>query len=158
MKKFFLLSSCILGYFYLVVNVTTVIKQEATLKMLPSSVLPSVTILENFSGTLSFYGPDCIGCSGITSYGMDVRKGNVYYHDLEYGKVHIVAGDSSYPFGTILKISKEEKEVLAIVLDRGSAIGKDKRFTFDLLMSSEDEASFYGYKSDVWFTILRLGF
>jgi len=148
----------ICGYLYFIISSTTVIQSEAKLNMLSSDFLPHVEVVETYQGTLSFYGPDCSGCRGITSYGQDVTKGNIYYHDREYGKVNIVAGDKDYPFGTMLKISKEGQEVLAIILDRGSAIGKNKRFTFDFLMSSEEEASIYGCKNDVTFTILRLGF
>lgn len=106
-------------------------------------------------GKMSGYGPDCIGCSGYLAYGTYVGNGNVYYNDSDYGQVRIVAGDRKYKFGTIVKINDS---ILAIVLDRGGSIGIGKKFLFDLLYSSEAEASKYGISNNTKFEILRYGF
>lgn len=121
-------------------------------------VEPSATVEntnEVITGNMSGYGPDCKGCSGYVSYGMYVGEGNIYYNDKEFGQVRIVAGDKKYKFGTIVKINDS---MLAIVLDRGGAIGIGKRFLFDLLYESEAEASKYGVSYNTKFEILRNGF
>lgn len=121
-------------------------------------VEPSATVEntnEVITGNMSGYGPDCKGCSGYVSYGMYVGEGNIYYNDKEFGQVRIVAGDKKYKFGTIVKINDS---MLAIVLDRGGAIGIGKRFLFDLLYESEAEASKYGVSYNIKFEILRNGF
>lgn len=121
-------------------------------------VEPSISVentTEVITGNMSGYGPDCKGCSGYVSYGMYVGNGNIYYNDKEYGQVRIVAGDKKYKFGTIVKINDS---ILAIVLDRGGAIGIGKRFLFDLLYESEAEASKYGVSYNTKFEILRNGF
>ena len=106
-------------------------------------------------GKMSGYGPDCIGCSGYLAYGTYVGDGNIYYNDSEYGQVRIVAGDRKYKFGPIVKINDS---MVAIVLDRGGSIGIGKKFLFDLLYSSETEASKYGVSNNTKFEILRYGF
>lgn len=42
-------------------------------------------VLETQIGSLSGYGPDCVGCSGFLASGLDVRSGNIYYSDSTYG-------------------------------------------------------------------------
>lgn len=115
----------------------------------------SVYTNDIYVGNMSGYGPDCYGCSGYLAYGAYVGNGNIYYDDLEYGKVRIVAGDKSLPFGTIVLI---DNSFLAIVLDRGGAIGFDKRFMFDLLYQNEEIANNNGILVNVNFEILRYGF
>lgn len=107
-------------------------------------------------GSMSGYGPDCVGCSGYLAYkGIYVGDGSIYYNDLEYGMVRIVAGDRSIEFGTIVKVNDY---FLAIVLDRGGAIGFGKKFLFDLLYPSEYIANENGILVDTTFEILRRGF
>lgn len=110
---------------------------------------------EVLTGGMSGYGPDCRGCSGYLAYGMYVGDGTIYYNDSKYGKVRIVAGDKKYKFGTIVRINDS---MLAIVLDRGGAIGIGKKFLFDLLYASEAEASKKGIMKNAKFEILRNGF
>ena len=117
-------------------------------------------VLETQIGKMSGYGPDCYGCSGYLASGGYVGEGKIYYNDFTYGKVRIVAADPKYKFGTIVRISNSNlsDEFLAIVLDRGGAIGLDKRCMFDLLYSSEEEANIDGISDDVVFEILRYGY
>lgn len=110
---------------------------------------------EIITGAMSGYGPDCVGCSGYLAYGHYVGDGNIYYNDSEYGQVRIVAGDRKYQFGTIVRINDN---MLAIVLDRGGSIGIGKKFMFDLLYASENEANINGVVRDAKFEILRNGF
>ena len=107
-------------------------------------------------GRMSGYGPDCVGCTGYLAYNsIYVGNGTIYYNDSEYGNVRIVAGDKKYAFGTIIRVNDS---MLAIVLDRGGAIGIGKSFLFDLLFPSEAEANENGIWKDAKFEILRYGF
>ena len=118
-------------------------------------------VLATYNGIITAYGPDCVGCtSGRTASGYKVSNGNIYYHDKKYGKVRIVAADKSLPFGTIIRIknlSVFKEPVLAIVLDRGGAIGFKKKVYFDLLYKSEKETLSFG-KRKATFEILRRGY
>lgn len=116
-------------------------------------------VIATYHGPITAYGPDCKGCSGTTASGMNV-KNEIYYYDKEYGKIRIVAADKSLPFGTIVRISDLSvfsEPILAIVLDRGSAIGFNRRVYFDLLYASEKETDFFG-KRNATFEVLRRGY
>ena len=116
-------------------------------------------VLATYQGNITAYGPDCKGCIGITSSGYNV-KNNIYYIDNEYGKVRIVAADKSLPYGTIIRISKLKNytdPIIAIVLDRGSAIGFNKNVYFDLLYKSEYDTNTFG-KQKATFEVLRRGY
>ena len=116
-------------------------------------------ILETQVGTMSAYGPNCVGCSGHLGGGYDASDGNYIYTDSTYGDVRIVAGDPKYPYGTIIKVKNSKLgEFNAIVLDRGGAIGIGRRFMFDLLFSTEAEATSFGTSYNVVFDVLRYGY
>ena len=115
-------------------------------------------VFEKQVGKLSRYGPDCYGCSGYLAHGDYVGDGTVYYNDLEYGQVRILAADRQYPFGTIVRVRTDEKIFLAIVLDRGGAIGFGKVALFDLLYPSEYLANIDGVSHNTSFEVLRYGF
>ena len=112
--------------------------------------------INKYRGYITAYGPDCKGCSGITASGYNVRK-TIYYHDKEYGKIRIVAADKKIPFGTIVRINYADKKIIAIVLDRGSAIGFNKNALFDLLYKNERESNKFG-KKKATIEILRKGY
>lgn len=118
-------------------------------------------VLAVYKGIITAYGPDCVGCtSGRTASGYKVSNGNIYYQDKKYGKVRIVAADKKLPFGTIVRIkdlSLFQDPILAIVLDRGGAIGFNKQVYFDLLYKSEKETLSFG-KRQATFEILRRGY
>lgn len=118
-------------------------------------------VLDVYHGYITAYGPDCVGCTtGYTASGYYVRNGNIYYNDNDYGKIRIVAADKSLPFGTIVRISGLDifsEPVIAIVLDRGSAIGFNRKVYFDLLYNSEKETDFFG-KRNATFEVLRRGY
>ena len=117
-------------------------------------------VLATYHGPITAYGPDCKGCTtGYTASGYYV-KNTIYYNDKTYGQVRIVAADKSLPFGTIIKISDLDifnSPILAIVLDRGSAIGFNRRVYFDLLYPSEKETDFFG-RRNATFEVLRRGY
>lgn len=117
-------------------------------------------VVKTYYGPMTAYGPDCVGCIGITTSGYDVMDGKIFYHDEEFGNIRILAGDRSLPFGTIIKIIglKDYPDgLLAIVLDRGSAIGFNKRSYFDLLYKSEQETLTFGCQYAT-FEVLRMGY
>ena len=116
-------------------------------------------VLETQVGSLSGYGPDCYGCSGILASGLDVRDGTIYYSDATYGNVRILAGDYAYPYGTIVRVKNSKiSEFIGIVLDRGGAIGFGKSHLFDLLFPSSSEALAYEVSYNTTFEILRYGY
>ena len=116
-------------------------------------------VLETQVGTMSSYGPDCVGCSWRLGGGYDARSGNYTYNDKTYGTVRIVAGDASYPYGSIVRVKGSKLgEFYAIVLDRGGAIGKGKRFMFDLLFPNESLALGHGTEKGLVFEIVRYGY
>lgn len=138
-----------------IVNSAAKIEQEVAGNAVGAAVITDV--LEKHTGTMSAYGPDCVGCSGHLATGFDARK-SITYHDGKYGDVRIVAGDKKYPFGTIVHIKGSGLDFNAIVLDRGGDIGIGRRFMFDLLCVSEGKASEFGTRYNMTFEIMRYGY
>ena len=126
--------------------------------IIKEEIKESNRVIKTYKGNITAYGPDCKGCSGITASGYNVKK-TIYYQDKKYGKVRIVAADKSLPFGTIVKIKDIAgfKPIIAIVLDRGGAIGFNKKAYFDLLYASEKDSLSFGRRKAT-FEILRLGY
>ena len=113
-----------------------------------------------FEGTLTGYGPDCVGCSGNLGCApyQNIKNGNIYYEDNQYGKIRILAADRSIPCGSIVKISNFrfiDGDFYGIVLDRGSAING---LTMDLLYNSEEETKKLGRSYNINFKIERWGY
>ena len=166
MKK--LRTVLILLILFLVMFIPNIINEQETFKYVldkeflnifnvpVEEVKESSNVLETFNGISTGYGPDCDGCIGITASGYDVSN-TIYYHDNTYNDVRVIAADNIYPFGTIIRITNGNSNMLTIVLDRGSAIGNDKRSQADILFQSEDVASYYGVQN-VKFEVLRYGF
>lgn len=115
-------------------------------------------VLEIQLGKLSRCGPDCYLCTGYLAYGLYVGSGTIYYNDNYYGNVRILAGDKSYPFGTIVRVSYDMEFFLGIVLDRGGSIGFNGKALFDLLYPNEYLANKDGINYNTKFEILRYGF
>lgn len=117
-------------------------------------------VIATTSGNISHYGHDCRGCTlGKTATGYDISDGRIYYPDSTYGDVRIVAAGGEYPFGTILRLSNSSTSpIIAIVLDRGSAIGKGKKYVLDLLAESETAANQAGVKYNMTIEVLRMGY
>ena len=117
-------------------------------------------VIKTYKGPMTAYGPDCVGCIGITSSGYNVLNGNIFYKDKTFGNIRILAADRSLPFGTIVRINGLKaypESIIAIVLDRGSAIGFNKRSYFDLLYESERDTLTFGCQYAT-FDILRIGY
>lgn len=113
-----------------------------------------------FIGTLTGYGPDCVGCTGPVACSpyQNVKNGNIYYEDKDYGKIRIVASDPSVPCGSIIKIYNfpfiEGESFYAITLDRGGDI---HGLTMDLLYEKEADTVKIGRQYKILFQIERWG-
>ena len=111
-----------------------------------------------FIGTITGYGPDCVGCSGVLACppNKNVLNNNIYYNDNFFGTVRILAADPKIPCGSIIKVSNyDNQEFLGIVLDRGRDI---HGLTMDLLFDSEKTVTNLGRKYDINFKVERWGY
>lgn len=108
-------------------------------------------------GTITGYGPDCRGCSGVTASGHNLHE-SIYYNDLEFGTVRILAADKRIPFYSIFRVSNIPgmDPFLAIVLDTGSDVGYEKGTLFDLAFESE-ATGVVPLTQNVTFEMLRSG-
>lgn len=135
-------------------------------------------VINTYTGILTGYGPDCVGCGNFNTNKVSTASGyhiadivdgeilpafTITYQDSEYGEVRVVAGDSTLPFNTIVRITIPNQDpIMAIVLDRGSTVGfencrsqKGCLTNFDLLYKTESES--LGKTQNVKFEILRMG-
>lgn len=130
--------------------------------------------IETFKGTITAYGPDCVGCSGITASGYKVAENingkitstTLIYNDKEYGEVRVLAAaPKGFSYGSIIKVTGERIDgyILGIVLDTGGAMrnawGRGE-ILMDLLFASEKDKEVYdfGRQKNVTFEVLRYGF
>lgn len=134
-----------------------VVKKKPQVKKVSYKDTTSEAVLNTYVGNISHYGADCNGCTGRTASGYDVSN-RLYYQDSTYGTVRIVAGDKSLPFGTIIRFNVSNTPTLAIVLDRGGAIGFNKKYMFDLLCEGEKESYQYGTIMSTNIEVLRYGY
>ncbi|MBQ8892193.1 MAG: 3D domain-containing protein [Bacilli bacterium] len=114
--------------------------------------------LIEFTGTITGYGPDCPGCSGVLACSphQNVLNNNIYYNDNLYGTIRILAADPSIPCGSIIKVSNyDNQEFIGIVLDRGRDI---HGLTMDLLFESENSVINLGRKYNINFKVERWGY
>ena len=113
-----------------------------------------------FMGKLTGYGPDCKGCGGHTACkpSQNVKNGNIYYDDVSYGKIRILAADKRIPCGSIIRVNNVgiySEPVVAIVLDRGGAI---KGNHLDLLFETQKNMGGFRTQNNIKFDIVRWGF
>lgn len=128
--------------------------------------------LDTYYGTITAYGPDCVGCSGITASGYKVAEnvGGVItsttttYNDSTYGDLRVLASANAFPFGTVMRISGDRIDgyIMGIVLDRGGAMNNawgDGEVLIDLLFATEHSSEVYefGRQKNVKFEVLRYG-
>ncbi|MFS0657500.1 3D domain-containing protein [Niallia alba] len=98
--------------------------------------------------TVTAYVDNCLGCTGVSASGVDLRG------ITEYNGYKIIAADKNVlPMFSIVKIKLNNTEFEAIVLDRGGAI---KGQIIDYLVGSYDEAVRFG-KQKATVTIIREG-
>ena len=125
-----------------------------------------------YNGKLTGYGPDCPGCSPVGNVSCPTREGKshsltydgLYYNDLVYGNVIILAADhTKFPCGTIVKVNNGIlNEFYGIVLDTGIAMRNAWRnegiVWMDLAFSSQKEALTGGAtSSNTNFSVQRWG-
>lgn len=115
-------------------------------------------VIQTVVGTLTGYGPDCVGCGGHTSTGFDLTS-SIYYEDSEYGTVRILAADPSFPFYSIFRVSNVHTmdDFIGIVLDRGGNVGFGRGTLFDLAFESEESPDLVPLTRNVTFEMLRSG-
>lgn len=146
---------------YDIVNVNNINNVNLSKAITSDLLTKEDAVLGSFVGTMSAYGFDCVGCGGTTGCRpyQYVGNGNIYFTDVTYGTLRIVAADMSVPCGTVVKIdsTKSDELIYAIVLDRGGAIGFDKKVQLDLLMASESETIQHGLAYNTKVDILRYG-
>lgn len=134
-------------------STTTTKTTKTTKKVVKTTQKTTKKVNQSTSGyKLTHYGPDCKGCSGITSSGYDVRN-TIYYNDKVYGKLRIVAM-KNLPLYSVIKIKnyKQSGDTIAIVLDTPKNYG-----IIDLLVESEKKSSQLGIQKGVQIEILRKG-
>lgn len=109
-------------------------------------------------GNLTGYGPDCLGCSGITRSGFNLND-SIYYNDSEFGNVRILAADYSFGKNAIFRVSNVPgmDPFIGIVLDTGGNVGFGKGTLFDLAFATEKDPDIIGLTKNVKFELLREG-
>lgn len=133
----------------------------------------NINVIDTFVGTITAYGPDCSGCSGVTASGYKVANNvgglitstTTTYVDETFGELRILAAATNkFPFGTVIRISgsRIEGHIIGIVLDRGGAMNNawsEGKVLIDLLFSKErsDEVYEFGRQENVTFEVLRYG-
>lgn len=132
----------------------------------------NVNVIDTFSGTVTAYGPDCVGCSGVTASGYRVADniGGVItsttttYYDDTFGELRILAAATNkFPFGTVIRISggRIDGYINGIVLDRGVAMSNawsNGKVLVDLLFETEKSYEVHEFgRQDVTFEVLRYG-
>ena len=133
---------------------TKVIEQPKTIQEL--AALAKLSPIK-FKGTMTGYGPDCVGCSknaAVSCPPNPLVSKKITYDDKIYGSVRILAADRSIPCGSIAIVrGSTEGEFIGIVLDRGGAI---KGTLMDLLFKSESVTHAFG-RQNVEYEIIRWG-
>lgn len=120
-----------------------------------------------FTGRLTTYGGDCVGCGGTSSSGVKlspttgVNNSNTPYLTYKGRKYYCLAADRSIPFGTVIKISNHnlntDSTIYGIVVDRGGAIKGNK---IDIFKGSEGSGAQYfggGTSNNTKFEIVSMG-
>lgn len=122
-----------------------------------------------YTGMLTGYGPDCVGCTGLLycpdSDGVyhyltnDINS--TYFNDKEYGKVRILASDPTlFPCGTIIHIVNSDRDIYGVVMDTGIAMRNAWRnygnVLIDLAFTSESITAVVTNRNTN-FTVLRWG-
>lgn len=129
-------------------------------------------VLAVYDGTVTAYGPDCVGCSGVTASGYKVAERvsgvltsiTTTYNDSEFGEVRVLAAANSlFPYGSILRITgnRIDGEIIGIVLDTGGAMRNawaQGNVLVDVLFESEKDQAVYDFgRQNVTFEVLRYG-
>lgn len=114
-------------------------------------------VLRSYTGKMSFYNANCAGCNGVTSTGTDISDGRLYYYDNTYGNLRIIAAGTEIKKWSVVRLKNTSlgANVLAIVLDRGGAIGEGKTFLIDMLTNAQENKG--GVERNIIVEVLRDG-
>lgn len=124
-----------------------------------------------YTGRLTGYGPDCIGCSKLGNVACSTREGTnhslitdgIKYNDQDFGNVRILAADRRlFPCGTIITVSNTKIGTFkGVVLDTGSEMRKyydQGKILLDLAYSSgKDKAVEITTTNDAKYEVERWG-
>lgn len=131
---------------------------------------PALDQSYTYKGTLTGYGPDCIGCSEVGNVACRTREkkahslinDGIYYNDKYFGDVRILAATHKvFPCGTIVYVDNGVLEPFyGVVLDTGysmrNAYDKYGKIWFDLAFASGKEVKNATSKNTV-FNVQRWG-
>ena len=133
-------------------------KEEKEVPVVVTTLSEDREVLQTVVGNLTGYGPDCVGCGGLTSTGHNLYD-SIYYEDSEFGTVRILAADPSFPFYSIVRVSNvpSMEDFIGIVLDRGGNVGFGRGTLFDLAFESESSPNLIPLTHNVTFELLRSG-
>ncbi len=152
-------------------SVNTKVKSEKVLtREMPQST-PVGKYIEHFTGRLTTYNADCLGCSGLGNLAcktkenkkFSLKNDGYYYTDSEYGKVRILAAATTkFKCGTIVNVSKKgTTPFLAVVLDTGGSMRqawKKNEVWMDLAYMPGEVSTNENYSGkNIDFDILRYG-
>ena len=120
-----------------------------------------------YTGMLTGYGPDCVGCSGNVACPTrektvhNLISDGIYYKDSEYGRVRILSADHrEFPCGTIVEITNRDlHKELGIVLDTGSGMRKayDEGWILSDLAFENEEDLWHVTNKNTTFKVQRWG-
>lgn len=123
----------------------------------------------DYSGRLTGYGPDCIGCTGLLYcpdsdgkyHYLTSDVNSTYFEDKEFGRVRILASDPTlFPCGTIIHVVNDNLDIYGVCLDTGIAMRNAWRnygnVLIDLAFTSES-VSMGATNNNTKFTVLRWG-
>lgn len=121
----------------------------------------------SYLGTLTAYGPDCVGCTGQVActtregYGHNLYTDGIKYTDSTYGEVRILAAYlPEFPCGTVIDYKDSNGNIeTGIVLDTGGAMinaWNRGQVLIDLAYPSE-QSGIMGTKFNVRFDVKRFG-
>ena len=123
----------------------------------------TITTGEIYSGRITSYGADCIGCGTRTAAGLYVTTTGVKNEPtatltFNGGEYYVLAADRQFPFGTILKVYNHSYGIpdpfYGIVLDRGGAVKGTK---LDLYSGSQRTPLFGGHGGMMEFEVIAYG-
>lgn len=123
----------------------------------------TITTGEIYSGRITSYGADCIGCGTRTAAGLYVTTTGVKNEPtatltFNGGEYYVLAADRQFPFGTILKVYNHSYDIpdpfYGIVLDRGGAVKGTK---LDLYSGSQRTPLFGGHGGMMEFEVIAYG-
>lgn len=151
------------------INYITADGEKPLIKKVDKVVLVGTGKYGEYTGALTEYGPDCVGCdkNGYTycrtreGTWHSLVKDGIYYNDAEYGKVRILAAYTyAFPCGTIIEINNSDrKNVLGIVLDTGGGMIDAYRngwTLIDIAYESQSKTEF-GINKKTNFSVKRWG-